>query len=83
MLASVDEQASLSLTWSETPEDTFGRVVVQFCINNVKRSKFCSFYFYHIFNRGNHIWATSHENLSSGIFDQVWLNPVCSATATT
>ena len=23
MLASVDEQASLSLTWSETPEDTF------------------------------------------------------------
>ena len=23
MLASVSEQASLSLTWSETPEDTF------------------------------------------------------------
>ena len=23
MLASVDEQASLSLTWSETPENTF------------------------------------------------------------
>ena len=23
MLVSVDEQASLSLTWSETPEDTF------------------------------------------------------------
>ena len=23
MLASVDEQAGLSLTWSETPEDTF------------------------------------------------------------
>ena len=27
MLASVVEQASLSLTWSETPEDTFCRVV--------------------------------------------------------
>ena len=25
MLASVAEQASLSLTWSETPEDTFSR----------------------------------------------------------
>ena len=29
MLASVAEQASLSLTWSETPEDTFCRVVAQ------------------------------------------------------
>ena len=27
MLASVAEQAGLSLTWSETPEDTFCRVV--------------------------------------------------------
>ena len=26
-LASIAEQASLSLTWSETPEDTFCRVV--------------------------------------------------------
>ena len=25
MLASVDEQASVSMTWSETPEDTFSR----------------------------------------------------------
>ena len=25
MLTSVAEQASLSLTWSETPEDTFSR----------------------------------------------------------
>ena len=25
LLASVDEQASLSLTWSETPEDTFSK----------------------------------------------------------
>ena len=29
MLASVAEQASLSLTWSETPEDTFSHDVVQ------------------------------------------------------
>ena len=32
MLASVAEQASLSLTWSETPEDTFSHDEVQmFC----------------------------------------------------
>ena len=29
MISSVAEQASLSLTWSETPEDTFCRVVAQ------------------------------------------------------
>ena len=29
LLASVAEQASLSLTWSETPEDMFCRVVAQ------------------------------------------------------
>ena len=29
MLASVAEQASLSLTWSETPKDTFSRDVAQ------------------------------------------------------
>ena len=27
-------------------------------------------------------WATSRENMSSEIFDQVWLKSVCSATAT-
>ena len=27
-------------------------------------------------------WAKSRENVSSEIFDQVWLKPVCSATAT-
>ena len=32
MLASVAEQAGLSLTWSETPEDTFSRDEAQ--INN-------------------------------------------------
>ena len=31
MLASVAAQAGLSLTWSETPEDTFCRVVAHFC----------------------------------------------------
>ena len=30
----------------------------------------------------HHNWATSRENESSEIFDQVWLKPVCSATAT-
>ena len=30
MLASVAEQASLSLTWSETPEDTFSHDEAQF-----------------------------------------------------
>ena len=29
MLASVAEQANLSLAWSETPEDTFCRYVAQ------------------------------------------------------
>ena len=33
MLASVAEQASLSLTWSETPEDTFSHDEVHiFCL---------------------------------------------------
>ena len=32
MLASVAKQASLSLTWSETPEDTFCRVEAQFYV---------------------------------------------------
>ena len=27
-------------------------------------------------------WAASRENVSSNSFDQVWLKPVCSATAT-
>ena len=27
-------------------------------------------------------WASSRENVFSEIFDQVWLKPVCSATAT-
>ena len=30
----------------------------------------------------NITWAPSCENVSSEIFDQVWLKPVCSATAT-
>ena len=37
MLASVAEQASLSLTWSETPEDTFSHVVA-----HVYRSCLCA-----------------------------------------
>ena len=28
---------------------------------------------------GHIIWATSHENVSSGIFDQVRFKPACSA----
>ena len=37
MLASVAEQASLSLTWSETPEDTFSHNEAQlFCWNASK-----------------------------------------------
>ena len=31
MLASVAEQASLNLTWSETPEDTFSHEEAHFC----------------------------------------------------
>ena len=31
---------------------------------------------------GTVMWAISRENVSSEIFDQVWLKPVCSATAT-
>ena len=30
----------------------------------------------------NIIWASSRKIVSSEIFDQVWLKPVCSATAT-
>ena len=28
-----------------------------------------------------HIWATSQENLSLGVYDQVRLKPACSATS--
>ena len=38
MLAFVAEQASLSLTWSETPEDTFSHDEVQIYITNASLS---------------------------------------------
>ena len=34
MLASVAEQASLCLTWSETPEDTFSRDMAHLCFSD-------------------------------------------------
>ena len=34
MLASVAEEASLSLTWSETPEDTFSHDEAHFKLKN-------------------------------------------------
>ena len=44
-------------------------------------------YFFHLWDMNNHdkvcavdIPATSHENVSLGIFDQVWFKPACSAT---
>ena len=36
MLASVAEQASLSLTWSETPEDTFSHDEAQFVASEIE-----------------------------------------------
>ena len=38
MLASVTEQASLSLTWSETPEDTFSHDEVHIQINEIQEN---------------------------------------------
>ena len=35
MLASVAEQASMSLTWSETPEDTFSQDEAQLVIQRI------------------------------------------------
>ena len=74
-------QGGLCLTWLETPEDTFYRVVA-----HLKESSFflrrenkylytwsdCPWYF--------SVWAMTQQNVSSGVSDQARHKPACAAT---
>ena len=48
-------------------------------LTNWEKTKGICEWFFSVFNQTNN-WATSHENVSSEIFDQVRFKPACSAT---
>ena len=76
-LAFVAAQTSWCLAWSQTPEDTFCRVVVHVLIAS-KAVGNTELIF--ITTSFRFTWATTRQNVSSGVSDQVWLKLACSAT---